>query len=463
MALDNRRDPGVETSTGEPFDWFTDVTRTDLSSDADSENAELRQPAGPPRQDVGGLVARYQRLPIWVVIPQLLLAFAWARSGLAHLLRGDWWNGTEVTEFLAATNGLGVGGHRFLLEVFIEPLPAVTAVVVLAMELTIAALLLQSHRVMHALGLAAFLNVQLILAGEAYPSLFFLLAAIGIGIWRLETSATARFLNRLTGAALVVGIAVIAFLIPAVRSFGPDAALEDPALMLILLTILTMVALWWINRRVAAAELTLAELIDDHPQPVRTPAHTEPSLRTVSVSLVVAAAIFLFGVAFVGQGDGGDEAGLDDGQSAAPVPISDGEPTVGSLEAPYPQGLEVNLSYNDLGRNENHVWRIQILEASVEDDGQVGARVRLSYDGGGSQGPVDQLQFAVVSPSGESSPAGADACRNTVDGLAGDDLAVGTSTEGWICWSAPTEDAAQLVMAVGAEPADGVLYMDIGR
>lgn len=465
MALDNREKPGAPASADEPFDWFTNVIRTDLKSDPDVHVAAPRRPVGPFRAALGRLVGRYQRLPSWVVIPQLFLAFAWGRSGLAHLLQGDWWDGSQVVAFLTANNGFGLGAHRFLLEAFVEPLPTAAAVVVLAMELTIAVLLLLSHRVTLALGLGAFLNVQLILAGEVNPSLFFLLAAVGIGIWRLETSASARFLNRLTGAALVAGIAVVAFLAPAVRSFGPEAALDDPALMLILLTVLTVAALWWINRRVAAAERTLAKLIEGDPRstpnlnlnPNPNPARTEPSLRTVALSLVVAAVIILGGVALFDESERGIE------QADGSAPTADEVPPIGSLEVPYPQGLDVSLNYNDLGRNENQAWRIQILETVTDEAGPTRARVRLSYDGGSSQGAIDDFEFSVVDLSGVSSPAGAEACDGQADSLAGGGLDVGRSTEGWVCWSPSNESAAELVMAVVAKPADGVLYMALGE
>lgn len=484
---------GAGGASSEPVDWFSNVTRLDRPAHADIE-APADVGAASDRDGLGRLghriTERYRRVPSWVLILQLFLAVAWGRSGLANALRDGWWSGQGVLDFLATETGLRVGAYRFVLTGLVEPFPAAVAVLVVVVELVVAVMLIVNHRPMLALGIAAAFNVQLILAGAVNPSVFFLVGALVIGIWRLETTAGAARLERLSSTVVVGGIIAIAFLAPAVRTLRPDGATEDPALALIFLALLTMVALWWVNRRVRQANRTLAELTGDI-EPGSPPEAT-PSLFGTKASLAVAASILAAGFLFLSNDDresiettepaaprttqnpdGGNNAeDTANPESASNAEAPDPAGGDGSFDRPYPFGLSVTLNYNDLDLGEGRQWRVQVLESVLDGsnpirttptaDGYLAmARVRLTYFDGASPAPIGDIQFRAVGRSGTVFAAKSEGCSDPEGRLDGGQLDPGRAVEGWLCWPVPTDEVDELVLAVEAKPADGVLYMTL--
>lgn len=472
MEVDSKHDAKTAASTtGQVVDWFANVARSDLktaprrsverSSAASDETGTLAISRG---DSIRRLVARYQRLPSWVLLLQVFLAFAWGRSALAHALASDWWNGQQVLRFLATETGLRVDAYQWVLLRIVEPIPAPVALLVVAVELVIAVLLLLNYRVPIALGFAVFLNVQLILAGQVSPSVFFLVAALGIAIWRFETTAGQATLQRLSEASVLAGIVVVAFLGPAVRTLAPKGVLEDPAFVLIFVSALTVLALWWVNRRVTVANKTLAALTGDDMLDTAEP-WTLPSIGWVVGSLAAAGVILLAGFTVLRT----DQTLLDEAAVAAPAD----DLAQGSFDSPYPLGLNVTLSYNDLSAGESRSWRVQVLEAVLGDRSapiQIGptdegrlamARVRLTYHQGIQAGQTQDIRFNAIGPTGSVYPAKIEGCGTPNDRLSRGELAVGRAVEGWICWPVPDDEAASLMLAVEAIPADGVLYMEL--
>ncbi len=472
MELKNKHDAGaVASTTGQVVDWFANVARSDLEPAADRSSgksggapnfgAGLGQP-GLAAGSIQRLIARYQRLPGWVLLLQVFLAFAWGRSAVAHALDGGWWRGEVVLRFLGAETGLRLDPYQFVLAGLIEPMAAPVAVLIVAAELAIALLLILNYRVPVALGLAVFLNVQLILAGQVSPSVFFLIASLGLVIWRLEISAGQVTLQRLSEASALVGIVVVAFLGPAVRTLSPNGVLEDPAFVLIFVSALVVLALWWLNHRVAAANRALAALTNDDPSEGAEP-WALPSTGWVVGSLVAAGLILA----------GGFTVLRTDRTLADPIsaPEQEATPAQGSFDSPYSFGLNVTLSYNDLSESESRSWRVQVLDAVLGDSSppiQVGptakgriamARIRLAYDQGGSEGSVRDIRFNAIGSTGSVYPAKIEGCATPDDRLQRGELQPGQAVEGWICWPVPQDEAASLILAVEATPADGVLYM----
>ena len=472
MEVDSEHDAKTAASTtGQVVDWFANVARSDLktaprrSADAPSAVDDLTDASETQRGgSIRRLVARYQRLPSWVLLLQVFLAFAWGRSALAHALASDWWSGQQVLQFLATETGLRVDAYQFVLLRIVEPMPAPVAVLVVAAELTIAVLLLLNYRVPIALGLAVFLNVQLILAGQVSPSVFFLVAALGIAIWRFETTAGQTTLQRLSEASVLAGIVVIAFLGPAVRTLAPKGVLEDPAFVLIFVSALTVLALWWVNRRVTVANKTLAALTGDDALDTAEP-WTLPSAGWVVGSLAAAGVILLAGFTVLRT----DQTLVDEAVVAAQAD----EAAQGSFDSPYPLGLNVTLSYNDLSVGESRSWRVQVLETVLGDrsepiqvgptsEGQLAmARIRLTYHQGMEAGQVSDIRFNAIGQTGAVYPAKIEGCATPNDRLSRTELEAGQAVEGWICWPVPDDEAASLVLAVEAIPADGVLYMEL--
>ena len=95
MEVDNNHDVKTAASTtGQVVDWFANVARSDLekaanrpAGSADAAGDASVSPA-PLAGSIQRLVARYLRLPSWVLLLQVFLAFAWGRSALSDPLIG---------------------------------------------------------------------------------------------------------------------------------------------------------------------------------------------------------------------------------------------------------------------------------------------------------------------------------------------------------------------------------------
>lgn len=471
MTVDNGRNITTRaTTTGPVIDWFANVVKIDPAPETDGSiggpgsghdgsdgHSQNRGISGFIRR----LVRQYRRLPGWVLILQIFLAFAWGRSGLAHALDGSWWSGQQILDFLATETGLRVDAYQHVLAGVVEPMPTITAVVVVIIELGVALLLLLNHRTPIAIALAIFLNLQIILAGVVTPSLFYLVAALGIAIWRLETLSAPKTVQRVTRNTVVTGVAATAFLAPSVRTLQPEGAIEDPALVLIFVALLSITALWWVNRRVTLADETLAALTDDGELASLPDPPPRPATIWLVASAVGAALILLAGFGVLT-----DEGRADATEDLAPETAR----SPGSFDNPYPFGQNVTLSYRDLTDGQDREWTVQLLETLLDGsnpiqsdpaiDGQLAmARIRLSYREGSAATAVSEIQFNAIGQSGTVFTSKTAGCGSPEGRLDGDRLSPGEAIEGWVCWPVPTEELSFLVVAVEAKPADGVLYM----
>jgi hypothetical protein len=76
-------------------------------------------------------------------------------------------------------------------------------------------------------------------------------------------------------------------------------------------------------------------------------------------------------------------------------------------------------------------------------------------------GQVSDIRFNAIGQTGAVYPAKIEGCATPNDRLSRTELEAGQAVEGWICWPVPDDEAASLVLAVEAIPADGVLYMEL--
>lgn len=447
----------------------------DMESGTEHRSRPVRDPSrstdhrsgGRIRQIGSQTVNRYQQLPSWVLLPQLFLAAGWGRAGVAHALSRRWWTGEEILDFLATETELQVGPYHHVLTWIVEPFPALTAVVVGLTELVIAVLLAANYRVKLALVAAAFLNVQFILAGVVNPSIFYLVASLGIAIWRLETAASPETISRLIRVCLPLGLGASLLLAPSVRTIEPETAIEDPALVLIFLIALSATSLWWANRRTASASDTPTALIGDDrvgSQPRGTPI---PMARlAVTAVAAVATLVAGFGVSA--------EVGARQGEAGPNQAVARSESSeLGSLGRPYAFGQDVTLSYNDLETGTLRQWQVQVMDALLLNGDRLGlasptadsrlamARIQLRYPVW--EGRTADLTFNALDQSGHSIPAIREGCGERAPLPPQGFESTTGAIEGWVCWWVSATDLRSLLLAVEAEPADGIVYMSLGR
>ena len=85
----------------------------------------------------------------------------------------------------------------------------------------------------------------------------------------------------------------------------------------------------------------------------------------------------------------------------------------------------------------------------------------MTYVGDSGTGPIGDMRFEAVGLTGNVYPAKTEGCGEPDGRLGGGQLEIGQAIEGWVCWPVANEEESMVIMAVGAEPANGVLYMSL--
>ncbi len=192
---------------------------------------------------------RFGAMPSWVLVPQLFLAAGWLRAGIEKATTSAWWKGEALRGFVEANTDQAVTIYEPFLSHVVEPYAVVVAVAVCLAELAIAALLAFNHRVLGALLVATFLNVHFMLAGAVNPSAFYLVIAMVIVLWHLDNRGSAATRRAIARRAVVAATVITVGLGPFVRTVQPAQVIEDPAIVLIFLSVLLAVATLWAHRQ----------------------------------------------------------------------------------------------------------------------------------------------------------------------------------------------------------------------
>lgn len=205
--------------------------------------------------------------PGWVVLAQLFLGIGWLRAAVAKLIDPDWWTGQELTDFVSEHEQDTIGWYEPVLDVVVVDVATGWAVVVLLLEVLIAAALLTSFRSATGLAAAIFLNVNFLLVGAPNPSIFYLILQLALILWMLETAIEARTSMRWLRLIVISGVILTVACLPFLRTVDPDAVIEDPAVVLATWSALGAVGAATARRRVRR-DLLQTEYIDLRSEPV---------------------------------------------------------------------------------------------------------------------------------------------------------------------------------------------------
>ncbi len=197
--------------------------------------------------------ARYRSVPASVLIPQWFLALGWIRASVAHGVAGSWWTGQDLLAFLVDTADMRLPVYDPFVEFVVRPFPILISVVVVILQLLIGLALLANIRPVAWALIGMFLNFNFILAGAVNPSVFYVVMGAGVVLWIMLDRMSAARARRM--AVWATGVAVIALLVcgPFITTFNPAEVIEDPSLILIMLSSLFAVSCW----------LTYGELVDE--------------------------------------------------------------------------------------------------------------------------------------------------------------------------------------------------------
>jgi hypothetical protein len=191
--------------------------------------------------------ARFRAEPPGVLYPQLFLGIGWLRAAVAHSLDVRWWNGEEVAGFAAGQLPEALPFYRPFLDYVVATMPIAVAVIVIVAQFAIGLALLANHRpVVFALA-GAFLNLHFMAAGRVNPSVFYIVLAMAVVLWRPVTDLSVNRSHNLATRSTVLAAGVALLCLPFARTLEPSAIIEDPALVLVCLSVLLAGSAWIVH------------------------------------------------------------------------------------------------------------------------------------------------------------------------------------------------------------------------
>lgn len=172
-----------------------------------------------------------------LVIPlQFFLATGWMRAGVEKVIDPTWWTGDYLLDFLDQQRAHMLPWFPWFSDWVLTPLAPVVAWTVVGIQLSITVCLVTNRRVAPALWAGILLNLCFTMAGAVNPSAFYLVMEM----------ALLFSLSRPIGQTVAFRRAV-AWLIPATlfapfaQTLDPHRVIDDPALMLSTLCVITAI------------------------------------------------------------------------------------------------------------------------------------------------------------------------------------------------------------------------------
>ncbi len=179
-------------------------------------------------------------MPAWVVLVQLFIGMGWARAATEKVIDPAWWNGTVLTEFVAAHRGTPLGWYGPFLENVVAPNVLMVSAVVLIAQVFAAFALVSGQTLLPGLAVGVLLNLNFVAAGAVNPSIFYLICQVGLVLWAIERNGAAG--KRPLRLLATVSVALAVVNAPFVATLSPAGVIEDPAIILVTLGLLTAIA-----------------------------------------------------------------------------------------------------------------------------------------------------------------------------------------------------------------------------
>jgi hypothetical protein len=179
-----------------------------------------------------------------VLYPQLFLGFGWIRAAVAKVFDGDWWTGEYLIDFLDRSEALRLPPYELFVDGVVRPMPAVIAVVVFTLQLVTGLALLANIRPITWTLVGMFMNVHFILAGSVNPSVFYVVLALVVVLATMRERLTASAAHKIAVRSSIMAVLVAFVCGPFITTVDPARVIEDPSLILILLSSLFALSCW---------------------------------------------------------------------------------------------------------------------------------------------------------------------------------------------------------------------------
>ena len=181
-----------------------------------------------------------------VLLPlRIFLAAGWLRAAAEKLIDPQWWNGNKLRKFETAQHQDALPFFRPVLDHLIAPGAQAVAIVVVVTQLACGFAIAIGKPLRLALRWAVLLNIVFILCGKVNPSAFYLvmeivlLFAIADGTIGVRPTTPSRRTIVMAGTTAALAAAMA----PYIRTIEPAKVIDDPAMMLVFLGVVTTVTL----------------------------------------------------------------------------------------------------------------------------------------------------------------------------------------------------------------------------
>jgi thiosulfate dehydrogenase [quinone] large subunit len=197
-----------------------------------------------------------------VLLPlRLFLAAGWLRAAAEKLIDHQWWNGDKLRSFLDAQHHDALPFFRPVMDSVVTPYAVQVAAIVAVVQVMIGLALLVGHPLRIALWTGITLNVIFVMCGRVNPSAFYLVMEAAL-LYAVSTGHMGRGSRIPTARSfLLIGawVAIAGAMVPFVRTLEPAEVIEDPAMMLVFLSLMmagTTFARWLHHHGDRITELT---------------------------------------------------------------------------------------------------------------------------------------------------------------------------------------------------------------
>lgn len=176
---------------------------------------------------------------------RVFLGLGWTRAGVEKLISAEWWNGDALSVYLVQQRPRMLAPALPIVDGLFAPTAAGTSMLVIVLQLAVGVALLSGVRVRLALWAGVAMNVTFIVLGTVNPSAFYLVMelALLLGLELHRDNQIADHARAAAGraartAGTVMAVATLP-LVPLVTTLHPAEVIDDPAIMLITLGLLT--------------------------------------------------------------------------------------------------------------------------------------------------------------------------------------------------------------------------------
>lgn len=190
-----------------------------------------------------------------VLLPlRLFLAAGWLRAAAEKLIDPEWWSGDALRAFLADQHHEALPFFRPVMTGLIAPLAVQVAIVVAVAQVLIGIAIAVGRPLRLALWAGVVLNVVFVMCGRVNPSAFYLVMEAAL-LYAISSGHLSHRVSREPGARSFVWIgawlAFAAAMTPYVRTLEPADVIDDPAMMLVFLSVVMAATTFarWVHHR----------------------------------------------------------------------------------------------------------------------------------------------------------------------------------------------------------------------